>query len=116
MVGIAQLIPGADLACGAGTDHLDDRRRHSLSDITAAYKEQFDVVESAGGRAIMMASRALCAAARSADDYKNVYDAVITESRNKIVLHWLGEAFDASLTGYWGSGDVRTAMATVPRC
>jgi hypothetical protein len=42
-----------------------------------------------------------------------VYDAVITESRNKVVLHWLGEAFDASLTGYWGSGDVRTAMACV---
>ena len=109
----ARQIPGADLACGAGTDHLDDSRRHNLSDIIGAYKEQFDVVESAGGRAIMMASRALCAAARSSDDYKHVYDAVIAESRNKVVLHWLGEAFDASLTGYWGSGDVRTAMATV---
>ncbi|MCG5078316.1 dihydrodipicolinate synthase family protein [Paraburkholderia tagetis] len=109
----ARQIPGADLACGAGTDQLDDSRRHSLSDVIAAYKEQFDVVESAGGRAIMMASRALCAAARSADDYKSVYDAVIAESRRKVVLHWLGDAFDASLDGYWGSRDVRTAMATV---
>jgi hypothetical protein len=109
----ARQIPGADLACGAGTDQLDDSRPHSLSEVIAAYKEQFEVVESAGGRAIMMASRALCAAARSADDYKNVYDAVIAGSRDKIVLHWLGEAFDASLAGYWGSQDVRTAMATV---
>jgi hypothetical protein len=109
----ARTIPGADLACGAGTDHLDDRRPHSLSDVVQAYREQFEVVESAGGRAIMMASRALCAAARSPDDYKKVYDAVLSESRNKVVLHWLGEAFDASLAGYWGSSDVRAAMATV---
>ncbi|AXL49585.1 hypothetical protein DSC91_001459 [Paraburkholderia caffeinilytica] len=109
----ARTIPGADLACGAGTDHLDSTRRHSLSDIINAYNEQFEVVESAGGRPIMMASRALCAAARSADDYKNVYDAVISSSRNKVVLHWLGDAFDASLAGYWGSSDVQTAMATV---
>lgn len=109
----AHTVEGADLACGAGTDHLDNARRHSLSDVINAYKEQFEVVETAGGRPIMMASRALCAAARSADDYKNVYDAVISESRNKVVLHWLGEAFDASLAGYWGSKDVGTAMATV---
>ena len=109
----ARQIPGADLACGAGTDQLDNSRPHSLSDVIGAYKEQFEVVESAGGRAIMMASRALCAAARSADDYKKVYDAVIAGSRDKIVLHWLGEAFDASLAGYWGSQDVRTAMAIV---
>ena len=109
----ARGIPGADLACGAGTDHLDYDRRHGLSDVVDAYREQFEVVESAGGRTIMMASRALCAAARSPEDYLNVYDAVISESRNKIVLHWLGEAFDASLAGYWGSSDVRAAMATV---
>jgi hypothetical protein len=109
----AKQIPDADLACGAGTDQLDGNHRHSLSDVIAAYKEQFDVVESAGGRAIMMASSALCAAARSPDDYVSVYDAVISESRNKVVLHWLGDAFDASLAGYWGSRDVHAAMATV---
>jgi hypothetical protein len=109
----ARTIPGADLACGAGTDHLDDRHRHGLSDVIEAYREQFEVVEAAGGRAIMMASRALCAAARSPEDYVNVYDAVISESRNKVVLHWLGDAFDASLAGYWGDSDIRAAMATV---
>src|SRR6266404_6837418 len=63
----ARSIPGADLACGAGTDHLDGSRSHTLSEIVAGYKEQFEVIESAGGRPIMMASRALCATARSAE-------------------------------------------------
>ena len=40
----ARTVPGADLACGAGTDHLDDRRRHGLSDVINAYREQFEVV------------------------------------------------------------------------
>lgn len=109
----ARGIPGADLACGAGTDQLDERRRHSLSDIIQAYKQQFEAIETAGGRAIMMASSALCATARDADDYKNVYDAVIAESRNPVILHWLGDAFNPALAGYWGSRDVHEAMETV---
>ncbi|PMS16680.1 dihydrodipicolinate synthase family protein [Trinickia dabaoshanensis] len=109
----ARTIDGADLACGAGTDQLDDRARHSLSDVIAAYRAQFEVIDHAGGRPIMMASRALCAAARSPEDYVNVYDAVLAQSNRKVVLHWLGEAFDASLAGYWGSRDVREAMNTV---
>ncbi|MGG1948273.1 dihydrodipicolinate synthase family protein [Trinickia sp. NRRL B-1857] len=109
----ARTIDGADLACGAGTDQLDDRVRHSLSDVIAAYQAQFEVIEHAGGRSVMMASRALCAAARSRDDYVSVYDAVLAQSNRKVVLHWLGDAFDASLAGYWGSRDVREAMRTV---
>jgi hypothetical protein len=109
----ARTIDGADLACGAGTDQLDDRVRHSLSDVIAAYQAQFEVIDHAGGRPVMMASRALCAAARSRDDYVSVYDAVLTQSNRKVVLHWLGDAFDASLAGYWGSRDAREAMTTV---
>ena len=29
-----------------------------------------------------------------------------------VVLHWLGEAFDPALRGYWGSADTATATAT----
>lgn len=109
----ARSIDGADLACGAGTDQLEPKSRHSLSAVIDAYQQQFEVIEAAGGRAIMMASRALCAAARSADDYVSVYDAVIAQTRDKVVLHWLGDAFDPSLAGYWGSRDVHEAMTTV---
>lgn len=109
----ARTIPGADLACGAGTDQLDRSRTYSLDDIVRAYQDQFEVIEAAGGRAVMMASSALCAVARCEDDYKRVYDAVISSARGKVLLHWLGDAFDASLSGYWGSCDIATAMNTV---
>lgn len=109
----SRLFPGADLACGVGTDQLQHGPRTTLEDVTAAYREQFDVVESAGGRTILMASRALCAVARSGEDYERVYGTLLAESREKVVLHWLGEAFDSNLRGYWGSEDVLTAMETV---
>lgn len=108
----ARTIDGADLACGAGTDQLT-AGPHSLADITSAYLEQFELIAKAGGRPIMMASRALCAAARDADDYKTVYGAVLSQSRDKVVLHWLGAAFDTALAGYWGDTDVAVAMETV---
>jgi hypothetical protein len=59
-----------------------------------------------------MASRHLAAVARSADDYLRVYDAVITQAQSPVVLHWLGEAFDPQLRGYWGSTDVGVATET----
>ena len=62
----ARTVEGADLACGAGTDQLAPAAAATLDDVIAAYEEQFDFIEGLGGRAIMMASRALAAAARSA--------------------------------------------------
>jgi hypothetical protein len=56
--------PGADLACGAGTDQLDPAGEHTLDEVIAAYEEQIAHVERHGGRIILMASRALCRAAR----------------------------------------------------
>lgn len=109
----ARTIDGADLACGAGTDQLAAGARHTLADVVGAYLDQFELIAHAGGRPIMMASRALCAAAASAADYERVYDAVLSQSRDKVILHWLGEAFDAALAGYWGSTDVGAAMDTV---
>ena len=104
---------GADLACGAGTDHIKLAPSTTLDDVLAAYREQFEAVESEGGRAIMMASRALCAIAKNADDYLTVYDRILSEARNPVVLHWLGEMFDPALAGYWGTKDIPRAMDTV---
>lgn len=109
----ARTIPGADLACGAGTDQLALTPASTLDDVVAAYREQFEVVEGEGGRAIMMASRALCALARDADDYIRVYDRILGEVRGPVVLHWLGAMFDPALAGYWGAADVPAAMETV---
>ena len=109
----AKTVDGADLACGAGTDQLDPTKAGSLDDVIAAYEEQFAHVEAHGGRAIMMASRALAAVAKSRDDYLKVYDCLIRQASDKVILHWLGDMFDPQLAGYWASRDVDAAMETV---
>jgi Protein of unknown function (DUF993) len=100
------------LACGAGTDQLA-AGAHKLSDIQAAYEEQVGLVEDAGARVILMASRAMAASARSAEDYLTVYGSLLDQASNPVILHWLGDMFDPALAGYWGSCDIPTAMATV---
>lgn len=109
----ARNVPGADLACGAGTDHLAPADARSLDDVIAAYEEQIGFVEGEGGRAIMMASRALARVARSPDDYRHVYGHILRQTRNKVVLHWLGDMFDPQLRGYWGSDDFDEALGAV---
>lgn len=109
----AATIPGADLACGAGTDQLDPNAARSLDDVVRAYEEQIGHVEAEGGRIILMASRALCRVAKGPDDYLAVYSRLIRQTRGKVILHWLGEAFDPALAGYWGSDAFEPAMNTV---
>ncbi|MDK1375977.1 MULTISPECIES: dihydrodipicolinate synthase family protein [unclassified Sinorhizobium] len=109
----AKSVPGADLACGAGTDHLSPDAARSIEDVIAAYEEQIGFVEAEGGRAIMMASRALARVARSADDYRRVYGHILRQAKDKVVLHWLGDMFDPQLMGYWGSENFEEALETV---
>jgi hypothetical protein len=104
---------GGVIACGAGTDQLPAGRPASLHEIRDAYLEQVGFIEGQGGRAVIMASRALAAAARGPDDYRSVYDAVLAQAERPVILHWLGEQFDPRLRGYWGAGDLDGASATV---
>ena len=107
----ARTVPGADLACGVGTDQL--AAGADLDAVRRAYEEQLAVVESGGGRAILMASRALVRAARSRDDYLEIYGGLIRQASAPVILHWLGDMFDPQLAGYWGSDDLDTATETV---
>ncbi|WP_426232762.1 dihydrodipicolinate synthase family protein [Pararhizobium sp. DWP3-4] len=109
----ARTVPGADLACGAGTDHLSPADTRSLDDVIRAYETQVDFVEQQGGRSIMMASRALARIAASPDDYRKVYGRILSQTKDKVVLHWLGDMFDPQLKGYWGSENFDTALDTV---
>jgi hypothetical protein len=99
------------IACGAGTDQLEPGR-HSLDQISEAYVEQCALVEDRGGRVILMASRALAASARSADDYVRVYTDVLSQLRRPAIVHWLGDMFDPALAGYWGSPELGVATRT----
>jgi hypothetical protein len=100
---------GGGLACGAGTDQLPLDREPTIDSVRAAYAEQCALVEDAGSRVILMASRALARCARSPDDYRRVYGELLGQLREPAIVHWLGEPFDPALRGYWGEEDVDDA-------
>jgi hypothetical protein len=104
---------GGVLACGAGTDQLADGERYPIARIIGAYAEQMGFVQSTGAGVILMASRALAASARGPGDYLEVYGELLRQAERPVILHWLGEAFDPALRGYWGSAEFGTAAEVV---
>ena len=105
-------VEGAVLFSGAGTDQLTPAAAVKPADVLAAYEEQCGAIEALGGRIVLMASRALAACARGADDYLEVYARVLSQVREPVIIHWLGDMFDPALAGYWGSRDPAAAMET----
>jgi len=95
---------------GAGTDHLAPDDAKTLDDVIRAYEEQIAAIEKADGRIILMASRALARIARSPDDYGKVYNWVLSQVREPVIIHWLGDMFDPALRNYWGTNDLDEAM------
>src|SRR3982751_6584598 len=97
----ARDVPGALVASGCGTDHLDPATATSVDDVIRAYEEQMAAIEAHGGKLIVMASRALARVARSPADYERAYARILMQARQPVILHWLGEMFDPALAGYW---------------
>jgi hypothetical protein len=108
----AKARPGVKIASGVGTDHLDANADVSIDDIIRAYEEQMEAIEAMGGQLIMMASRALARVAKSPEDYARVYDRILHQAKEPVIIHWLGEMFDPALAGYWGNADHMAAMDT----
>ena len=106
----AKDVPGAYVASGAGTDHLAPDETITIEQVISGYEEQCAAIEKLGGRIILMASRALAACAQSPDDYGRVYDRILGQVREPVIIHWLGEMFDPALQGYWGHMDHERAM------
>jgi hypothetical protein len=102
-------VPGAFVASGSGTDHLPPGE-HPIEKIIAAYEQQCTAIEKLGGRIILMASRALASSATSPDDYARVYDRILSQVKEPVIIHWLGGMFDPALQGYWGKADHYAAM------
>ena len=103
---------GGSIVAGVATDQLPPGPA-TLDEIRKAYAEQLADVQEAGAVPVLMCSRQLAAAARSAKDYLDVYGQLIDESGGPVVLHWLGPAFDPLLAGYWGHDDPTRAADTV---
>jgi hypothetical protein len=108
----AQDVPGSQVASGCGTDQLVLEDVTTVDQVIAAYEEQLEAIEMLGGKLIIMASRALARVATSPADYERVYDQILSQVKQPVVLHWLGDMFDPALSGYWGSADVEQAMST----
>ncbi|MFL6665124.1 MAG: DUF993 family protein, partial [Rhizobacter sp.] len=106
----ARDVPGALVASGCGTDHLAPDAARGVDDVVRAYEEQMEAIERLGGRLIVMASRALARVAASPADYERVYDRVLRQAKQPVILHWLGDMFDPALAGYWGHVAADAAM------
>lgn len=101
------------VACGAGTDQFPLEELTTSEAILAAYQEQMDAIEAAGGQVILMATRALPNINATSDTYQAIYASLLAEAKEPVILHWLGEMFDPALAGYWGASDFETTSATV---
>ena len=108
----ARDVPGSQVASGCGTDQLVLEDVTTVDQVIVAYEEQLEAIEKLGGKLIIMASRALARVATSPADYERVYDRILSQVKQPVVLHWLGDMFDPALLGYWGSADLEQAMNT----
>lgn len=106
----AKDYPDAVIASGCGTDQIEPGPSVGVDEVIGAYEEQMEFIENLGGKLIVMASRALTACASSPDDYATVYDRVLSQAKEPVIIHWLGEMFDPALQGYWGRDDHYAAM------
>jgi Protein of unknown function (DUF993) len=97
------------IASGAGTDHKTLTDLATPEAILAAYTDQATAIEATGSQLILMASRAFTAIHATPDVYHRVYRQLIDGAKDPVILHWLGDMFDPTLAGYWGTTDVAKA-------
>jgi hypothetical protein len=93
---------GGKIAAAVYTDQLEPFSPANLSEVQAAYEEQLAVVEEAGAQPVIMCSQNLTVAARSADDFAEVYGNLIRQSSQPVILHWITSEWDPRNTEYWG--------------
>jgi hypothetical protein len=104
---------GGRIVCGATTDQLSPGAPATLGEIAGAYEAQCAVIEDTGSQVVLMASGVLASVARGPDDYAAVYGRVLSQVARPAILHWLGEAFDPALAGYWGGRDLDEASGSL---
>jgi hypothetical protein len=102
--------PDARLFAGCGTDQIGDLPRVTVAEVLEAYEAQAEAIEQCGGRLIIMASTELADCARSPDQYGLVYDRLLSQVREPVIIQWLGELFDPAQSGYWGCEDLDEAL------
>jgi hypothetical protein len=101
---------GGRIAGAAWTDQLAPGVPHTIDDVIAAYEEQIEVIEGAGAQVILMASHELAAIAHTPEEYQKVYDRLLSQVSQPVILHWIAPEWDPGLQGYWGSDDLGEAQ------
>ncbi|VAW22865.1 Conserved hypothetical protein potentially related to ribose or hydroxymethylpyrimidine metabolism [hydrothermal vent metagenome] len=101
------------VACGAGTDQVAINKLNSQEAIIGAYSEQMEAIEAAGGQIIIMASRAMTRLGGGPASYAHIYEKLIEQAAEPVILHWLGDMFDPALKGYWGADTLDAAEDAV---
>ncbi len=102
--------PEARLFAGCGTDQIGDLPRVTVAEVLEAYEAQAEAIEQCGGSLIIMASVELADCARSPDQYGLVYDRLLSQVREPVIIQWLGELFDPAQNGYWGCDHLDEAL------
>ncbi|ROP73997.1 DUF993 family protein [Curtobacterium sp. PhB115] len=117
---------GGRIVVGVNTDDLAPdatadapASEPSEQQIVDAYVAQLHHAEDAGAGVVLMASRHLARLASTAPDapavYRRVYARVIERASAPVVLHWLGEAFDPALAGYFGGQQASDTVLDIMR-
>jgi hypothetical protein len=97
---------------GAGVDHLAVVR--SKRDLVDGVVHQVHVVQQHGGLPIILPLLWLTAHAATADEYVEVYRAIVGQCRGPLFVHWLGEMFHPRLRGYFPGDSFERVMDLDP--
>jgi len=93
---------GGRMAAAVLTDQLEPFSPYTLKEVQAAYEEQLELVEDAGAQAVIMCSPHLTVAARTPEDFAEVYGNLLRQASRPVILHWITSEWDPRNTEYWG--------------
>ncbi|MBF4609506.1 DUF993 family protein [Curtobacterium sp. VKM Ac-1393] len=109
---------GGRIVVGVNTDDLPDDRNELPTEqqVVDAYVAQLHHAEDSGAGVVLMASRHLARLAQNDPaTYRRVYGRVVERASAPVVLHWLGEAFDPALAGYFGGQQASDTVLDIMR-
>lgn len=97
---------------GAACDHLE--RVRDAGELIEGVVHQARVIQAAGGGVVLLPQVWLCEQGAGADEFVEVYAAIIDALEGPLILHWLGEAFHAGLAGYFPGDSFERILAHDP--
>lgn len=97
---------------GAGVDHLE--AIYDRGDLINGVLHQCDVIHQAGGIPIVLSMPWLSLNDCPAEEYVEVYGAIIREAPCELLIHWLGPMFLAALEGYFPGDSFERVMELDP--